>query len=92
MFFYLQEWSFFKPPETANSLSTEDEDPAPATSSLATVTACISQVCCLLLLDLLIFDPPPELLVFLAPEPELLFFLDPPLEVLLLCTEKVNKE
>ena len=42
--FYLQEWSFFKPPETANSLSTEDEDPAPAMGSLATVTACMSQV------------------------------------------------
>ncbi|CAG7864194.1 unnamed protein product, partial [Brassica rapa] len=49
-------------------------------------------VCYLLLLDLLIFDPPLELLIFLAPAPKLLFLLDPPLEVLLLCTEKVSKE
>ncbi|KAG5385017.1 hypothetical protein IGI04_036487 [Brassica rapa subsp. trilocularis] len=60
--------------------------------SLATATACMSQVCYLLLLDLLIFDPPLELLIFLAPAPKLLFLLDPPLEVLLLCTEKVSKE
>ncbi|KAF2554556.1 hypothetical protein F2Q68_00014899 [Brassica cretica] len=60
--------------------------------SLVIVTACMSQACYLLLLDLLIFDPPPELLVFLAPSLELLFLLDPPLEVFLLRTEKVSKE
>ncbi|KAG2270027.1 hypothetical protein Bca52824_064582 [Brassica carinata] len=34
----------FKPPETANPLSTEDEDPAPTMGSLVTVTACMPQV------------------------------------------------
>ncbi|CAN6920160.1 unnamed protein product [Brassica oleracea] len=42
--------------------------------SSSTVTACMSQVDYLLLLDLLSFDPPPELLVFLAPTPKLLLF------------------
>ena len=41
--FYLQEWSFFKT-LTANPLSTEDEDPTSAMGSLATATACMSQV------------------------------------------------
>ncbi|KAH0893903.1 hypothetical protein HID58_056332, partial [Brassica napus] len=38
-----------------------------------------------LLLDLLSFDPPLEILVFSAPAPKLLFLLDPPPEVFLLC-------
>ncbi|KAF3533079.1 hypothetical protein DY000_02037388 [Brassica cretica] len=67
--------------KSLNSLSTKDEDPAPVMGSSSTVTACMSQVDYLLLLDLLSFDPPPELLVFLAPTPKLLLF-----------TKKVNKE
>ncbi|KAG2279261.1 hypothetical protein Bca52824_050481 [Brassica carinata] len=38
-----------------------------------------------LLLDLLSFDPPLEILVFSALAPKLLFFLVPPPEVFLLC-------
>ncbi|CAF1878139.1 hypothetical protein Bca4012_047359 [Brassica carinata] len=60
-----------------NSLSTEDEDPAPALGSSSTVGY--------LLLDLLSFDPPLEILVFSALAPKLLFFLVPPPEVFLLC-------
>uniref|UniRef100_A0A0D3DR33 Uncharacterized protein n=1 Tax=Brassica oleracea var. oleracea TaxID=109376 RepID=A0A0D3DR33_BRAOL len=67
--FYLQEWSFFKPPREVFELTfhREDEDPAPAMGSSATVGY-------LLLLELLCFDSPPELLFFLDPLPELLFF------------------
>ncbi|KAL0666530.1 hypothetical protein Bca4012_029234 [Brassica carinata] len=49
----------------ANSLSIEDEDPAPTMGFSATVTACMSQDC---------FDPSPELLFLLDPPPELMFF------------------
>ncbi|KAF3600812.1 hypothetical protein F2Q69_00033461 [Brassica cretica] len=64
--------------KSPNSLSTEDEDLAPVMGSSSTVTACMSQVDYLLLLDLLSFDPPPELLVFLAPTPKLLLFTKKP--------------
>ncbi|KAF2610494.1 hypothetical protein F2Q70_00012855 [Brassica cretica] len=76
--FYLQSGvSLSHRKKSPNSLSTEDEDPAPALGSSSTVGY--------LLLDLLSFDPPLEILVFSAPSPKLLFLLDPPPEVFLLC-------